>query len=330
MGEEASETWGDTATLAQRLHWHMHQALHHHVACSVVVLRPLEPLAPSPAPGRGARSSAQRQPDLTALAERIFQIVRRDDGIEMHPQQGIGVVLRGAESDGARAVFLRLRDTLTRSHVPLDADEVALTLAFGYATHPAGGARDMQDATASIELTLEALLAAAWEPRVLVTVTVPLTAPGRPCAHPPRLTSRGARSTRGRDKAKAATPNAAPETAASAGSRRHLRLLAAAAPTSATEMAALRLRAQALGVPYATVPARVPSGCRRALDVALARKLQAVPIGRTRGLLTVAMHNPSDAEALSQLEAASGLTIFPVLGAPRDLARALRQWSGPK
>ncbi len=48
-----------------------------------------------------------------------------------------------------------------------------------------------------------------------------------------------------------------------------------------------------------------------------------MPVGRTRGILTVAMHDPTDRGAIGRLASASGLTIFPVLANQRDLARTL-------
>ena len=57
----------------------------------------------------------------------------------------------------------------------------------------------------------------------------------------------------------------------------------------------------------------------------MATQLRAVPIGRTRGMLTVAMNDPRDQQAVLRIGAATGLTIFPVLAAPDDIERALRQ-----
>jgi len=85
----------------------------------------------------------------------------------------------------------------------------------------------------------------------------------------------------------------------------------------------LRARAQALGVPYIRPPARIPPACRRALPPGLARALRAVPIGRTRHALTVAMDDPRNAAAILRLRAATGLAIFPVLAPAAEIERAL-------
>jgi hypothetical protein len=105
--------------------------------------------------------------------------------------------------------------------------------------------------------------------------------------------------------------------------RKHLWLLPAERPGS-PEDEELRAKARSLGVPYVTIPARLPAACRRAVPAGLAHELRAVPIGRTRGMLTVAMHDPRDIAAVTRLSAETGLTIFPVLAAPDELERALR------
>lgn len=87
----------------------------------------------------------------------------------------------------------------------------------------------------------------------------------------------------------------------------------------------MRERALALGVPYVELPSHVSSACRRAVAPALARELRVVPIGRTRGTLTVAMGDPADSAAVQRLGVETGLSIFPVLASPDALNRALSQ-----
>jgi hypothetical protein len=87
----------------------------------------------------------------------------------------------------------------------------------------------------------------------------------------------------------------------------------------------LRLRALALGVPYLHLPPLLPAECLGVLDVALARHLRAVPVGRSATALTVAFDARWDARALFRLRAATGLDIFPVLTLAREVESALAQ-----
>ena len=90
----------------------------------------------------------------------------------------------------------------------------------------------------------------------------------------------------------------------------------------------MRERALALGVPYVELPSRVSSACRHAVAPELARELRVVPIGRTRGTLTVAMGDPADSAAVHRLGEETGLCIFPVLASSDALDRALSQLAG--
>jgi GGDEF domain-containing protein len=106
---------------------------------------------------------------------------------------------------------------------------------------------------------------------------------------------------------------------------RHLRLVPREQGLSEHEADALRRRASALGVPYMRLPPRLDADIRRALPPALARELRAVPVGRNRFVLTVAMEHPGDANAMLRLRAVTGLAIFPVLAAAAEITRALAQ-----
>ncbi len=93
--------------------------------------------------------------------------------------------------------------------------------------------------------------------------------------------------------------------------------------TEAQVSATLRRRAEAVGAPFIHLPARLTLVCQRAIPYELASELRAIPIGRTRTTLTVAMEHPQDGQALRRLRLATGLSIFPVLGAPDEIERAL-------
>ena len=81
-------------------------------------------------------------------------------------------------------------------------------------------------------------------------------------------------------------------------------------------------------MPYARIPPCLPATCRRAIAPELARALRAVPIGRTRGVLTIAMQNPTDTRTVLRLRGATGLTVFPVLADADEIERALAQLTG--
>ena len=86
---------------------------------------------------------------------------------------------------------------------------------------------------------------------------------------------------------------------------------------------ALRCRADGLGVPYMLALSQQSNVCLGMISPELARELGAVPIGRERGILTVAMRDPDDTAAMSRLRLASGMAIFPVLADRVELERAL-------
>lgn len=104
----------------------------------------------------------------------------------------------------------------------------------------------------------------------------------------------------------------------------HLRLVPREG-ISEQEADTLRRRAGYLGVPYMRLPRQVDATAARAIPAALARELRAVPLGRNRFVLTVAMEHPNDANALLHLRAATGLAIFPVLAAADEIERLLNQ-----
>lgn len=291
--------------LAGRLRWHVHHCLRRGDDCSIVMFCPV-------ARAEGACPAPDAARALAYLAERLSPIIRRTDAIEIDGGQALAIVLSGAGRDGVRAVYQRMRDLLAPRPLPGDTPFV---LGISYAT----GAEEWAN-----ECALDAALRDACIPRSLVTLGLPVdyrerrwlgpTAPAAPrwadgvAAHLDTL----------------ATPAAGRKTPARRGAR-HLRLVppvsSSGHPRRVNE--ALRERARALGVPYVQMPESVPSACREMLSPELARELGAVPIGRSRTTLTVAMRNPQDARAMLRLRAATGLAIFPVLAAPDELDRAL-------
>lgn len=60
------------------------------------------------------------------------------------------------------------------------------------------------------------------------------------------------------------------------------------------------------------VPKVLPPRLTRLLPRALARELRSVPVGRSSRGLTVAMADPTNTDNVQRLQAATGMTIFPV------------------
>lgn len=88
----------------------------------------------------------------------------------------------------------------------------------------------------------------------------------------------------------------------------------------------LPLLARKLGIPYLTfLPSRPPRRVLQVVSAGLARELRCYPVGRERNMLTVAMLNPQDHQALERLHQETGLLIFPVLTHPEALESALKQ-----
>lgn len=88
----------------------------------------------------------------------------------------------------------------------------------------------------------------------------------------------------------------------------------------------LPLLARKLGIPYLTfLPAQPPRRVLQVVSARLARELRCYPVGRERNMLTVAMLNPQDSQALERLRQETGLLIFPVLTHPEALESALKQ-----
>jgi hypothetical protein len=103
---------------------------------------------------------------------------------------------------------------------------------------------------------------------------------------------------------------------------RHLPAL----PSTTEDESELPELARKLGIPYLSLlPQKLPAGLQRLVNPSLAQELRCFPIGRERNMLTVAMQNPQDNEALNRLHEETGLLIFPVLAHPETLQHALEQ-----
>ncbi len=88
----------------------------------------------------------------------------------------------------------------------------------------------------------------------------------------------------------------------------------------------LPVMARKMGIPYLSLlPRQLPSSVKRLVSRQLAQELHCYPVGRERNMLTVAMSNPQDNQALNRLQEETGLHIFPVLVHPQELQTVLEQ-----
>ncbi len=303
-----SAGWRDCSEeLAQRLRWHIHSSKREGADCSLLIVRPV------PDGDRAQRPEGREQP-LRALLARVQPLIRHTDVVEIDERRGLGVVLKGANQEGARAVFHRVRDALG-SQIG-NGEGAQQLVALGYA----GSAAEWCD-----ERSVDEAIRTAWKVRSLVTTRLPQTHETATMPTDQSDMNRDGElsaSTVGRRRQVAGRVR---ERLAHGYERRgRLWLLPPEGPRSA-EDEILRAKARTLGVPYVEIPSRLPTACRKAVPAEMAVELRAVAIGRTRGMLTVAMHDPCDAAAVTRLSVATGLTIFPVLAAPDSLDRALRQ-----
>ncbi len=340
---------GKQHQLADRLRWHIQQMLHHDEAGAVLVLRPLTRHIPD----------EQFVAGFDPVADRIRGLIRRSDLLEVDPEDGIGIVLIGTGSEGVRTVFLRLRDALCAPIPPNGPHEVSAAVAFGYAASSACSASNALarergcaahtdgDAEVSpLEMPATAMLRAAWQPQVVLPLTLPLLMrrhSTEPARHPRARSEQGleAGPWLPRYRAKADEPDLGEQTpeagdvsdttAAAAqqqmGQRAHL-CLVTKPHTVLPELEVWCALARTMGVPFVRMPAHLPRSCRIALHPTVACEMRAVPIRRTRGTLTIAMHDPSDRLAVRRLHTLTGLNIVPVLAAPDEIDRALRQMMG--
>jgi hypothetical protein len=289
-------------TLSRSLQWFAGQALRRGVGCSVLVLRPSAHGARHSTRAAGTGAPGGDPATLEALAHCVRPLLRQSDHLALADGAGIGIVLHGADEEGARIVHGRIRQALAlpaAGNGP--AAMVCMELVIGLAT---------AEPTAAVRVPAVArdLCSLAAMPDQALSFPLGQIAPRAvaPVGARPRRTvqrRRPARRTRG-------TPSAGPATRA---------------PTyEGEELDHLRAQADALGVPYVKLPPRLPASLAPLLAAELLREVRAAPIGRTRDTLTVAMDDPTDRAAIARLSAATGLAIFPVLASAGDLARALR------
>ncbi|GAC1460590.1 MAG: hypothetical protein PVSMB4_19510 [Ktedonobacterales bacterium] len=297
------------ATLDRRLQWHIGYHLRQGARCSLLMLcLPPDgsPRADGPWPEASADALGTGSTTLAQVAGRLRPLLRRSDVVEVDDCVGIGVVLPGADAEGVGSLYRRLSHHLAEEPVRVTGgrtlERVLLTV-----DHASFDATSEPGQLAAV---LSALTAGSSTSSLLLAVPVLKLGRGTPAGHPAK--ARTARSRSGHPRRAAILDH----------SRRSVLL---GDLSTGGEKEALRVQADALGVPYVCLPHRLTAADRGVISPQLARELRAVPIGRTRGTLTVAMHDPTDAAAVQRLSVATGLRIFPVLVAAAELERALEQ-----
>jgi GGDEF domain-containing protein len=68
----------------------------------------------------------------------------------------------------------------------------------------------------------------------------------------------------------------------------------------------------ARGIPYMQLPMRLPQSLKRLVPYRMACELRCAPVGRDHNRLTVAMASPTDTQAISHLQSATSMVVFPV------------------
>lgn len=337
---------GERQLLADRLRWHIQRALHHDGVSAVLILRPLD----------HGTAQEPRVVGFDPVVDRIRELIRRSDMVEVDAADGIGIVLYDIDSQGTRAVFMRLRDALCTPIPPHGPGEVSVAMAFGYAASSSVSGRnsaaeetssawreEASTAGSSLEVISRAMLHTAWQPHIVLTLTLPALASAAQPAKRTRARRDTGMETAGalpKHRTKEVEPSSSTQAAQASDAAdtdaalpqfvtRHgyLRVVASHQVTL-PEIEALRALARVMKVPFVRMPAHIPNACRTVVQPAVACELRAVPIGRTGGTLTIAMHDPSDAAAIQRLRALTGLNIFPVLAAPDEIDHALRQIMG--
>lgn len=286
--------------LAQKLSSQIAACGKHAEDCSLLVLRLLDHSSHAPAPAE--------LPWLHAhLAERLRGLVRGGDSIEVAGTAGVGVVLHEAGYAGARAALERIGGALTAA---TPADDPRYLVALGMTTSTVEWRGEVADAVRR-----------AWQAQHVVLTALPRARTDELAAQPGTLEGTTGTAAQAQRRPRRASARVKPRLAAGAD-------VPSQPAVNTPGSAVMRERALALGVPYVELPSRVSSACRRAVAPALARELRVVPIGRTRGTLTVAMGDPADSAAVQRLGVETGLSIFPVLASPDALDRALSQLAG--
>jgi hypothetical protein len=281
--------------LSQSLQWFARQALRHGAGCSVLVLRPAAAgLRHGPRAG-GAKAGGDFV-TLEALARRVRPLLRQSDHVALESGVGLGIVLHGANEQGARLVHGRIRQALAPQADAPGREAACAQLVIGLAT---------AEPTAPVRVPAVArdlcALASVPDQALSFPLGMAMAHSVAPASVRPHRVSQRRRL------------------------GRHSRATHALIPVPPTpveeELDHLRAQADALGVPYVKLPPHVPESLTPLLEPDLLREVGAAPIGRTRDTLTVAMGDPTDHAAIARLAAASGLVIFPVLASLDDLAR---------
>ena len=314
MSDQPDQPRSTSATrrkaLLLRLQEHIATTAQTGAGCGMIVIRPTDRSRSTTVRAGSAR------PVMQLVADKIRTAIRRDDIVDVHESTGIAILLRGGGVIGARAVMARLKDMLQESPAPT---RHKLHLSLGYSAIEIDGTADCD----------ESLVRTAWKTRAVVTSVLHPAQSGAGFGgqHPgPVLVAASLfpdESAAIVAEGHSAPPAVAPPPTGRSGPRSRISLITS--PPARADLEQLRKRAQTLGVPLAEVPTRLPSSCRRVIRRELAVELQAVPIGRTRGVLTVAMNDPQDSVAVVRLRDATGMTIFPVLATLADIERAWAQ-----
>lgn len=293
--------------LAECLREHLRSTPSGCAACALLVIRPSGDVGAEHACEVGATLPP---PTLAILTERVQTQIRGTDHVVTAPVSGaLAIVLRDADSAGARAVAGRLCMALDSGTTDPGSLPPGVRLSLGYSST---GLLAPHDCSRAVRL--------AWRTTRHITVVLsqpPMTVARQRVVDAARITPADAlvrRATHGERRG--------PVVALERGLRE------AALVEERPDSDALRATARALGVPYAQIPARLPAACRRVIAPELARALRIVPIGRTRGVLTVAMEDPRDTRTVLRLHNATGLTVFPVLADADEIERALAQLAG--
>ena len=73
----------------------------------------------------------------------------------------------------------------------------------------------------------------------------------------------------------------------------------------------------------------IDSQLRELVPVKIARRLQVMPLSVQRGVLTVAIADPTEQAAIEELRNVVGLTVITVASTPPDITRAIKSFYGP-
>lgn len=350
---------GDVA-LDQRLCSLVANFLREGEGCSVLVLRALDVPGRGRSHQRppAALTLSER---LDEVARRVRTVVRSADPVEVETGRAIGVVLPSADAAGVQSVRRRLTQLLERpdaGYSPIAADE-PIELSLGYATRePVRELSAVSEAASALVraacapvmlvsavvgepdrpgVGMECLQAGGrspspspsrrgGEPEGSIIPAPRATGAAKPEGTHPCAGAGGSDDLEG-DGQRGATIRAPERMADSVGWREWAGFLSDLARQvqrdDGAQSRALRCRADGLGVPYMLALSQQSDACLGMISPELARELGAVPIGRERGILTVAMRDPDDTAAMSRLRLASGMAIFPVLADRVELERAL-------